>query len=103
MKFFSEIKEVFQLQFTAVCLSNLLNPIPTGTCRNQPIYEYHGTTAGRNRVKSPCHLAKHRFSLSSKHCVSITCRGGKCPDNANFGYFQYSAYDDMEKETTKKT
>ena len=26
------------------------NPIPTGTWRNQPIYEYHVTTASRNRV-----------------------------------------------------
>ena len=28
-----------------------LNPIPTGHGRNQPIYERHVTTAGRNRVK----------------------------------------------------
>ena len=27
------------------------NPISTGTGQNQPIYEYHVTTAGRNRVK----------------------------------------------------
>ena len=27
------------------------NPIPTGHGRNQPIYERHVTTAGRNRVK----------------------------------------------------
>ena len=27
------------------------NPIPISTGRNQPIYEYHVTTAGRNRVK----------------------------------------------------
>ena len=26
------------------------NPIPTGTWRNQPIFEYCVTTAGRNRV-----------------------------------------------------
>ena len=65
MKFFSEIKEVFQLQFnvfTSVCMSNLLNPVPTGTCRNQPIYEYYVITAVRNRVKSSCNLAKHHFS-----------------------------------------
>ena len=29
----------------------LLNPIPTGHGRNQPIYECHVTTASRNRVK----------------------------------------------------
>ena len=29
-----------------------LNPIPTGAGQNQPIYEYHVTTASRNRVKS---------------------------------------------------
>ena len=29
----------------------LLNPIPTSHGRNQPIYECHVTTAGRNRVK----------------------------------------------------
>ena len=29
----------------------VLNPIPTGHGRNQPIYERHVTTAGRNRVK----------------------------------------------------
>jgi hypothetical protein len=28
----------------------LFNPIPTGHGRNQPIYECHVTTAGRNRV-----------------------------------------------------
>ena len=27
------------------------NPIPTSTGRNQPIYEYHMITTGRNRVK----------------------------------------------------
>ena len=30
--------------------NDLLNPIPTGHGRNQPIYECHVTTAGRNRV-----------------------------------------------------
>ena len=29
-----------------------LNPIPNGHGRNQPIYERHVTTAGRNRVKA---------------------------------------------------
>ena len=29
----------------------LLNPIPTGHGRNQPIYERHVTKSGRNRVK----------------------------------------------------
>ena len=28
-----------------------LNPIPTGTGVNQPIYSYHMTQVGRNRVK----------------------------------------------------
>ena len=28
----------------------LFNPIPAGTGQNQPIYEYHVTTAGRNMV-----------------------------------------------------
>jgi hypothetical protein len=31
---------------------NAINPIPTGYGRNQPIYERHVTTAGKNRVKS---------------------------------------------------
>ena len=31
-------------------LTRLINPIPTGHGRNQPIYESHATTAGRNRV-----------------------------------------------------
>ena len=30
----------------------MVNPIPTGTGRNQAIYEYHVATAGRNRVKA---------------------------------------------------
>jgi hypothetical protein len=30
---------------------NLVNPIPTGHGRNQPIYECHVTATGRNRVK----------------------------------------------------
>ena len=30
----------------------VLNPIPTGTGLNQPIYSYHVTQAGRNRVKN---------------------------------------------------
>ena len=29
----------------------MINPISTGTGWNQPIYEYHVTTAGRNKVK----------------------------------------------------
>ena len=32
-------------------LEKIVNPIPTGHGRNQPIYERHVTTAGRNRVK----------------------------------------------------
>ena len=28
----------------------MFNPVPTGHGRNQPIYECHVTTAGRNRV-----------------------------------------------------
>ena len=31
---------------------DVINPIPTGHGRNQPIYECHVTTAGRNRVKA---------------------------------------------------
>ena len=30
-----------------------VNPIPNSHGRNQPIYERHVTTAGRNRVKEP--------------------------------------------------
>ena len=33
---------------------NMLNPIPTGHGRNQPIYERHMTKSGRNRVKYVC-------------------------------------------------
>ena len=29
----------------------MVNPIPTGHGRNQPIFECHVTTTGRNRVK----------------------------------------------------
>jgi hypothetical protein len=32
-------------------LNGKFNPIPTGHGQNQPIYERHVTTAGRNRVK----------------------------------------------------
>ena len=31
--------------------SSYFNPIPTGTGLNQPLYSYHVTQAGRNRVK----------------------------------------------------
>ena len=45
----------------------LFNPIPMGTGRNQPIYEYHVTTAGRNRVR----FLKHdvRCWVRSRICV----------------------------------
>ena len=36
----------------------IVNPIPTGHGQNQPIYERHVTTAGRNRVKSADLLKK---------------------------------------------
>ena len=32
-------------------VKGFVNPIPTGYRRNQPIYERHVTTVGRNRVK----------------------------------------------------
>ena len=46
----------------------VLNPIPTGTGRNQPIYEYQVTTAGRNRVKYFCSDAavKTQMQTSTK-------------------------------------
>ena len=31
--------------------TDIVNPIPTGHGRNQPIYERHVTKSGRNRVK----------------------------------------------------
>ena len=50
-------------------LGTLFNPIPTGHGRNQPIYECHLTTAGRNRVnithkKYVVHLAPSDLKLS---------------------------------------
>ena len=41
----------------------LVNPIPTGTGRNQPIYEYHLTTASRNRVKDQKHNSERTHTL----------------------------------------
>ena len=35
-----------------------VNPIPTGTGWNQPLYERHVTKSGRNRVKQQIHLRK---------------------------------------------
>ena len=40
------------------------NPIPTGHGQNQPIYERHVTTAGRNRVNSKkIFSALHYFQI----------------------------------------
>ena len=36
--------------YLVTILEALLNPIPTGHGLNQPIYSYHVTQAGRNRV-----------------------------------------------------
>ena len=40
-----------KLDLTMDALSSLVNPIPTGQGRNQPLYERHVTNSGSNRVK----------------------------------------------------
>ena len=40
----------FEPASTCMTAHTCINPIPTGHGRNQPIYERHLTTAGRNRV-----------------------------------------------------
>ena len=44
-------KESFKIGVAFCFLRDTLNPIPTGHGLNQPIYSYHVTQAGRNRVK----------------------------------------------------
>ena len=44
--------------------SATFNPIPTGHGRNQPTYERHVTTAGRNRVKKEgIFFLNHLFAI----------------------------------------
>ena len=49
---------------------SILNPIPTSHRRNQPIYECHVTTAGRNRVKDMA--AKRDFK--TRHILFESCK-----------------------------
>ena len=54
-------------------LEKIVNPIPTGHGRNQPIYERHVTKSGRNRVKwlnsttAPCVLTRKIRAQTSMH------------------------------------
>ena len=53
-------KESFKIGVAFCFLRDTVNPIPTGHGLNQPIYSYHVTQAGRNRVKS----VNSNFTLS---------------------------------------
>ena len=58
-------------------LALIVNPIPTGHGRNQPIYECHVTTAGRNRVKlafltPPPSPLKPTSFMDEPHATSTT-------------------------------
>jgi hypothetical protein len=45
-------KKIKSKPFSVLVASNVIGAIPTGTRWNQPTYEYHVTTADRNRVKA---------------------------------------------------
>ena len=61
----------------------LLNPIPTGHGRNQPIYECQVTTSGRNRVKYGFTLDNDnkkydRFGFNhNRHCGFYVSKSNK--------------------------
>ena len=51
--------------------NDLLNPIPTGHGRNQPIYERHVTKSGRNRVNLTVARKKKKFKKNLKKKIEI--------------------------------
>ena len=58
------------------------NPISTGTGQNQPIYEYHLTTAGRNRVKD-MHISQN-VTRGWVFLFLTFAPGGRGQGNSNF-------------------
>ena len=50
---------VLEISNFIVSVNSLLNPIPTGNRLNQPIYSYHVTQVGRNRVNETATLVGH--------------------------------------------
>jgi hypothetical protein len=69
--FFWIICKIHQRFISHNCLDKCIdlktfNPIPTGTGLNQPLYSYHVTQAGRNRVNKPsytCAVEMYKFLL----------------------------------------
>jgi hypothetical protein len=51
--FNSSFSPKFYIATISLCTIIYFNPIPTGTGLNQPLYSYHMTQAGRNRVNGP--------------------------------------------------
>ena len=49
----------------------VLNPIPTGNGLNQPIYSYHVTEAGRNRVKTRKSKNKENITEEIRYMTAI--------------------------------